>query len=127
MWSAGTSLSSDTVSVQIYTAAAAAAPPTFSQVLDCFPYAPVESSGVGWTLEGQAALPVLHLPMMKCGRCYGVDQVFPQRTVQDHLWWHNGGHCPSLVLLEMTCHVLVFTSVCVCVFSPVCPVAARHG
>lgn len=58
---------------------------TFSQVLDGLPYAPVERSGIRWTLKGQAALPVLHLPVVKGGICYGVHQVLPQRTVQDHL------------------------------------------
>lgn len=61
------------------------APRTFSQVLDGFPHASVERSGISWTLKGQAALPVLHLPVVKRGICYGVHEVFPQRTVQDHL------------------------------------------
>lgn len=60
---------------------------TFSQVLDGFPYPPVERSGVSWTLEGQPTLPVLHFPMVKCGRRYGVHKVLPQRTVQDHLFY----------------------------------------
>lgn len=60
-------------------------PFTFSQVLNGFPYPSVKRSGVSRALEGQATLPVLHLPMVKCGRCYGVHQVLPQRTVQDHL------------------------------------------
>lgn len=59
---------------------------TFSQVLDGFPYAPVECSGISWTLKGQAAPPVLHLPVVKRGICYGVHQVLPQRTVQNHLF-----------------------------------------
>lgn len=59
---------------------------TFSQVLDGFPYPPVERSSVSWTLEGQPTLPVLHFPMVKCGRRYGVHKVLPQRTVQDHLF-----------------------------------------
>lgn len=59
---------------------------TFSQVLDCFPYSPVESSGVSWTLEGQAASPVLHFPMVKCGRCCGVHKILPQWIVQNHLF-----------------------------------------
>lgn len=58
---------------------------TFSQVLDGFPYPPIERSGVSWTLKGQATFPVLHLPMVKRGRCYSVHEVLPQRTLQDHL------------------------------------------
>lgn len=58
---------------------------TFSQVLDGFPHAPVERPGVSWTLEGQAALPVLHLPVVKRGVCDGVHKVLPQGTVQNHL------------------------------------------
>lgn len=63
-----------------------AAQRTFSQVLDGFPHAPVKRSGVSWTLKGQAALPVLHLPVVKGGICYGVHEVLPQRTVQNHLY-----------------------------------------
>lgn len=63
-----------------------AAPRTFSQILDSFPHAPVKGSGVRWTLEGQAAPPVFHFPVMKGGSGYGVDQVLPQWTVQDHLF-----------------------------------------
>lgn len=59
---------------------------TFGQVLDGFAHAPVERSGVGWTLKGQTALPVLHLPVVKGGVCDGVHEVLPQRTVQDHLF-----------------------------------------
>lgn len=58
---------------------------TFGQVLDGFPHASVERSGVSRTLEGQAALPVLHLPVVKRGICDGVHEVLPQRAVQNHL------------------------------------------
>lgn len=58
---------------------------TFSQVFDCLMQPPVESSGISWTLEGQATPPVLHLPMVKCRHCNGVQQFLPHRTVQDHL------------------------------------------
>lgn len=63
-----------------------AAPRTFSQVLDGFPHAPVERPGISRTLKGQAALPVLHLPVVKGGIRYGVHQVLPQRTIQNHLF-----------------------------------------
>ena len=68
-----------------FTESETAAQRTFGQVLYRLPYPPVESSGVCRTLEGQATLPVLNLPVMKRGRCYGVDQILPQRTVQDDL------------------------------------------
>lgn len=58
---------------------------TFSQVLDSFPYTPIERSGISWTLKRETTLPVLHLPMVKCGCCNGVHKVLPQRTVQNHL------------------------------------------
>lgn len=94
-----------------------AAQHTFSQVLNGFPYPPVECSGVSWTLEGQATLPVLHLPMVKCGRCYGVHKVLPQRTVQDHLFIRHASanqqltqmfHILSLIELWLTCFLLPF-------------------
>lgn len=62
------------------------APRTFSQVLDGFPDAPVKRFGISWTLKGQTALPVLHLPVVERGICYGVYKVLPQRAVQNHLF-----------------------------------------
>lgn len=91
---------------------------TFSQVLNGFPYAPVKSSGVCWTLEGQATPSVLHLPVMKCGHGYGVNQVLPQWTVQDYLQAtvaHFSMFGPTDPK-DSGSPVL-----------PVCPVAAHHG
>lgn len=59
--------------------------PTFRQVLLGFAHAPVEGTGVRWTLEGQAVLPVVHPPVVEGGRRPGVDQVFPHKALQDHL------------------------------------------
>lgn len=58
---------------------------TFRQVLQGLPHPPVEGSGVGRTLKGQTALPVVHLPVVESGRGLGVDQVLLQETLQNHL------------------------------------------
>lgn len=62
---------------------------TFSEILNGFSNPSVKRSSISRTLKGQATLPVFHLPMVKCGRCYGVDKIFPQRAVQDHLLIRN--------------------------------------
>lgn len=48
---------------------------TFSQVLQGLPDATIEGSGVGRALEGQTALPVVHLPVVEGGRGLRVDQI----------------------------------------------------
>lgn len=58
---------------------------TFCDVLHGFPDSSVEGAGVGGTLEGQATLLVVHLPVMKGWGGLGVLQVLPQETLQDYL------------------------------------------
>lgn len=58
---------------------------TIRQVLDGLPHATVECSGVSGALERQAALPVVHSPVMESGRGFSVYQIFLQKALQDHL------------------------------------------
>ena len=74
---------------------------TFCQILYGLPHATVEGARVSRALEGQAALPVVHLPVVERGRGLGVDQVLLQEALQNHLvgggwsinnWYqHTGG------------------------------------
>lgn len=79
---------------------------TFRQVLLGFAHAPVEGAGVGRTLEGQAALLVVHPPVVEGGRGPGVDQVLPHKALQDHLPIKTRGLlgcCWPRKVLQFTC------------------------
>lgn len=58
---------------------------TIRQVLDGLPDATVEGTGVRRTLERQAALLVVHPPVMERWSGFSVDQVLLQEALEDHL------------------------------------------
>ena len=58
---------------------------TFRQVLHRLPYTAVKGPRIGRALERQAALLVVHLPVVERGRGLGVEQILFQEAFQNHL------------------------------------------